>query len=156
MYKFRLQRVLELREKREEEAATELATAREQADRALQAARRLEDEQRSHIEKVAAATATGGGLSVGQLQNLSLLVQRMSERVDDAYRTVDTAELQVRERMSQFTTAFKDRQVIDKLKSRDLLAWRAATAQADRAAMDGIALTQYLRSRKPAGGSGTP
>jgi flagellar protein FliJ len=154
MYKFRLQRVLELREKREGEAATELATARKHADLALQAARRLEDEQRSHIEKVAAATATGGGLSVGPLQNLSLLVQRMSERVDDAYRTVDTAELQVRERMTQFTTAFKDRQVIDKLKSRDQLAWHAAEAQADRTAMDGIALTQYLRSLKPVSGNG--
>jgi flagellar protein FliJ len=144
MFKFRLQRVLDLREKREEEAATELAAARGEAERALELARALEAEQHSHIRTVAASA--GGGVSVGQLQNLSLLVQRMGEQVSEAYRAVDSAEVQVRDRLTQFASAFREKQVLHKLKDRDLTAWRAAEVQADRSAMDDIALSQFVRA----------
>lgn len=154
MFKFRLQRVLELREKREEEAATQLAAAREEAARALELARTLEAEQHAQIRTVAATSS--GGVSVGQLQNLSLLVQRMGEQVSDAYRAVDSAELQVRERLTQFAGAFREKQVLHKLKDRDLVAWRAAEVQADRSAMDDIALGQFFRAaaKAPAGEGG--
>jgi flagellar protein FliJ len=148
MHKFRLQRVLELREKRQDDAATDLATAREAAARALEAARTLELQQRTHLEQVAAVT--GGGVSVGQLQNLSLLVQRLGDQVDDAYRVVDSTELQVRERLAQFASAFRDRQVLAKLKQKDLDAWRTAEASADRAAMDDVALSQFVRAARTA------
>jgi flagellar protein FliJ len=154
MFKFRLQRVLEMREKREEEAATQLAAARDAASRALEAAHALEAAQRAQLEQVAAVS--GSGVSVGQLQNLTLLVEAMGAQVDDAYREVDTAQLQVRDQFAKFAAAFKDRQVLNKLREKDHLAWRSAEAQADRSQMDDIALSQFVRggSGPTSGGSG--
>jgi flagellar export protein FliJ len=141
MFKFRLQRVLDLRAKREEEAATELAEAREAAERAQLEAEAL----RKARVQAAAAGGAPGARPVGQLQNTSYVLSQIDLQVDAAHQAAHAAEGVVRERFAAFATAFQERRVLDKLREKDHDSWRAAAVQLDRATMDAIALTRFAQ-----------
>jgi len=145
MFKFRLQRVLDLRAKREEEAATELAEAREAAEQA-----RLAAEALRNAREQAAAAGVPGARPVGYLQNASYLLAQIDQQVDAARQAAHEAEGVVRERFAAFATAFQERRVLDKLREKDHDAWRAAAVQLDRATMDAIALTRFTQPASPA------
>jgi flagellar biosynthesis chaperone FliJ len=47
--------------------------------------------------------------------------------------------------MVEFTVAFRDRKVLDRLREREMDDWRAGEVQADRRLMDDIALARFVR-----------
>lgn len=145
-YKFPLQRLLELREQREQAMALELAKARDSADAsrkqhdALAAAR--EDAHARVAEAVTQAT------TVGQLVSMTFALSQLAERTDAAQQHVAAADAVVDERRSALTSAAQDRQILDRLRSRRLDEFRAAVAMQDQKVMDEIALARYARDDK--------
>jgi flagellar FliJ protein len=143
MFRFRLQRVLDLRERKERDAASALVSAREQAERA-----REEQERLTAAREALAAQATAGGApqnapSIGVLRTLHYLLGRLDERVASAATEMTTAEHEVAQRQDELTAAFRDRRTLDRLRERHEESWRAAEAAADRQRMDEIALTRF-------------
>lgn len=145
MYKFRLQRVLELREKREKEVAGKLAQARGEEEAAQAECRRLEEARDHGVQR--ACDVQGAQPTVGQLQNLRFLVDRLDVTVQQAHQEAQQAGKQVDQCMAEFTGAFQDRKMLDRLRDRDEEKWRQEQSAADREAMDAIALTGFVRSR---------
>lgn len=145
MFKFSLQRVLDLRSQREQEAAVTLASAREQADEARQEVEELEQARAHGVLRVYAARS--GGVTVGQLQNLGLVIQSLDAQIDSARGQVEQAEAQVERCTSDFTSANQDRRVLDRLRDKHLQVWQSEELQQDRRAMDAIALTRHVRNR---------
>ena len=143
MFRFRLQRVLEIRERTEQEAAGKLAEAREHAAAASQACEALEAMQAD--SRVRLAAFPGNARSVGELQRAGLLLDQLGQQVAAAREALGAAEARVEQSLSEYTAAFQDRRVLDKLRERHLESWRGAEVQGDRVAMDGIALTQFGR-----------
>lgn len=150
-FRFRLQRVLDMRQKTEEAAATRLADARREEEAAREAVAQMQS-ARDHGMQAAAPAA--GTASIGQLQNLRFLVERLNHEVDQAEREVDEAGRQVDQRLEEFSTAFRDRKVLDRLRERALESWKGEEVQADRQAMDNIALARFVRSRGKTPGKG--
>src|SRR5690606_447867 len=111
MFKFRLQRVLEMRAQTEQEAATRLAAARSGEEAALQERVRLEAARDEGLAQAASSAALAP--SVGQLQNLRFLVDRLNQEIAAAQLEVEAASEDVRERMVEYSTAFRDRHMID-------------------------------------------
>ena len=144
MFKFRLQRVLELRAKREQEVATQLSEARSQIEAAQRACDEVEQVQRQGRERLAAAH--GAQPTVGQLQNLSYVVTQLEQHVEEARSAVQSAEANAEKVMGEFTAAMQERRVLDRLRDKHLEAWKADAVQADRNAMDAIALTRFARA----------
>ena len=144
MFKFRLQRVLELRQKSEEEAATRLAEARGGEAAARQTFATLQDAREEGLRK---AAPSSGRPSVGDLQNLRFLVDRIDEHMDVAHQEAEAAAQQVLARMDEFSIAFRDRRMLDRLHDKALESYRVEEVQEDRKLMDSIALTRFLRSR---------
>lgn len=144
MFKFRLQRVLELRQKREQAVAVQLAEAQQAEEAARAECATLEAQREAGVQSSHAAPGTRP--TVGQLQNLRLLVERLSERVEQAYAAHAEAEKVVQTRQSELTTAFQERRVLDRLRERDLSQWQANQAHADRQLMDDIALSRFVRA----------
>lgn len=140
MFKFRLQRVLDMRAKTEEDAGIQLATARESAERARELAVSLEAARAESIRRGAS-----GGSTVGELQNLTYLIGQLDLRIDAAYQAVGAADAEVQSAFDRFTEAVKERRMLDKLRERDLTHWRANETQLDRNTMDAIALTRFTR-----------
>lgn len=151
MFKFRLQRVLDLRLREEQEKAVDLAAARSEEQRVRETCESLEAAREKSVRSVAASAAAGP--TVGQLQNLRLVIDRLNEQLDDAHQQAHHAEQTVQQRMQDLTAAFRDRRVLDKLRERRLKDWQAAEEHHDRTTMDAIALNRFVRT---GGGASEP
>lgn len=143
MFRFRLQRVLDLRERRERDAATALTQAQEAADVARREAAALAAAR----SELAAGGALGAaaGAPAGALHTMAFLLDRMDARVAHAGAAVHAAEGVVGEREGVLRAAFRDRRTLDRLRERHQDAWRAGAAAADRQLMDEIALSRFAQ-----------
>ncbi len=157
MFKFRLQRVLDLRARTERDAATALVTAQEAADSAHAAQRRLEQARAEMAARMQVGMAGDGataahdaalpvpGASVGALRNMSFLLDRLDERVASAAAQTTAAQHAVVAHEDALRAAYRDRRTLDRLRERHQDAWRAGEAAQDRAQMDEIALTRFTQ-----------
>ena len=155
MFRFRLQRILELRERKQRDAATALVSAQAEADLA-----RIEQE-RIAAARTALAEASTPGLratghpapSVGTLRNLHFLLARLDTELASAASATDAAEQTVAQREDELRTAFRERRTIDRLRERHQETWRANVSAADRQQMDEIALSRFTQQGAPHGTS---
>lgn len=140
-FKFPLQRLLDLKAKREQEMARQLADAQRVAD--------VESAQRDTLstlrEESAAQVATHatGPTSVGALVSLSHAISQIEARMDVAAERVATAEHTVALKTGELSTAMRERQVLDRLRDRKLEQFRAEDQRQDQQTMDAIALTRF-------------
>ncbi|WP_309671622.1 flagellar export protein FliJ [Gemmatimonas sp.] len=142
-FKFRLQRILELREQHEQAKARALASARDTAE----AAHRAKDEianLRDHSKQQISTTANNGP-RIGHLHQLGFVLASLDERVLLAADAAKLADSDVQKAQGMLEEAARDRRVLDRLKSRHADTWRADSAHKDRVAMDEIALAQFSR-----------
>lgn len=146
-FRFRLQRILELREKSEQARARTLADASEQAD----AARR--HQQAMHelhwLQRETASAASQGAITAGELQHFAFLLDRLDDRLVHGADNVQEAERLLAEAQSALHLASRDRRVLDRLKDRHVERWQVEGQHRDRVDMDEIALTRYSRKRRP-------
>jgi flagellar FliJ protein len=149
MFRFRLQRILELRERKQRDAATALVSAQVDAEQAREAQARLEAARVALVESTmpGAADAT----SVGTLRNLHFLLAQLDTHVESAASAADVAEQAVTQRQDELRLAFQERRTLDRLRERHEETWRATTSATDRQQMDEIALSRFTQS-----GVGTP
>ena len=131
MFRFRLQRVLELRERKERDAATAIGAAEEQAEQARAEQERLEAARDAMAEMPAIASEA----SVGALRTFHFLLGRLDERVAHANAATASAEHTVTQKQ-------------DELRERHVETQRAAESAADRQQMDEIALTRFAQPGK--------
>jgi flagellar FliJ protein len=144
MFQFRLQRVLELREQREQQLATQLVRAMSVED----AARAALDELRASRTTSAPTVGAGDHRSVGELANIALLLQQLDGQIDAAADAVTAARATVSAVRGALTTAQQDRRVLDRLRERDQQTFRTSAEQSERREMDDIALTRYVQNDK--------
>ena len=144
VFDFSLQKVLELRERQEEQSARELAEARQEAHEArqlhtdLQAAR---DAGRARM-----ARANWVGRAVGHLRNLVDAVGRVDSHVAAAGTECGQAEEQVEESIEAVRKAARERKIIDRLRERRWHQWRIEQAGNERKTMDEFALSHHRRT----------
>jgi flagellar FliJ protein len=142
MFRFRLQQVLDLREKDEQRLASQLAHVLGLEREAKQQLEGL----RSAREAGAGLTASGTKRSVGELANLAFLLEQMDNHIQSASEAVDAAGDQVSQAKEALTAALQDRRIMDRLKDRHEESYKASTEQSDRRTMDEIALTRYVQN----------
>lgn len=145
MFRFRLQRVLQLREQHEQARARELAAARDASDRAMSAEAELQSMRAN--SKLEIRHATDGGSRIGYLSRLDEALSSLEERLVVACDAVKEADADVHQARLLLEEAARDRRVLDRLKSHHADAWRSEQAHQDRMRMDEVALIQYARKR---------
>jgi flagellar FliJ protein len=144
VFKFPLQRVLELRARKERDAATALVSAEDAAEEA-RAARAALEMARLELAERHAPPGGAAAPSVGELRNLGYLLERLDERVAVAASASAAAEAAVDQRRDELRLAHQDRRALDRLRERQHDDWRTAEATADRQLMDEIALTRFTQ-----------
>lgn len=145
MFRFRLQRVLELREKREQAQAIRLTKAEESAS----VARTQRDElQAMHAASRAQITSAHiADPTVGHLHHLGYIMGALDQRLGHASQNVTNAEGVVSEARVSLEAAARDRRVLDRLKDKHTNAFRTEDSHRDRLAMDEVALARFTRQR---------
>ncbi|MEP7344000.1 MAG: flagellar export protein FliJ [Gemmatimonadaceae bacterium] len=141
MFKFPLQRLLELRELREQAMARDLANARDVADAQREQHDTLATARDSAQIRVSSAASQGP--TIGELVSLTYAATQLGERTDAAREQTEVAEANVEGRLLALTSAAKDRQMLDRLRSKRLGEYRADAAQLERTTMDAIALSRH-------------
>jgi flagellar FliJ protein len=144
-FRFRLQKILELRARLEKESASRLNTARVEADVAQRAMETLELARRESSEEV--GRAGGATIQAGELQRLSLFVQQLDLHLAVASEAMDEADARVDDMQSEFKDALTRRRVLDNLREKHLGLWKTEESQRDRATMDAIALARHASKR---------
>ncbi len=145
MFKFRLQRVLELREKREQAQAIQLANAEESASVART---QRDDLQALHTASRAQITSAHiADPTVGHLHHLGYVMSALDQRLGHASQTLTNAEGVVTDARISLEAAARDRRVLDRLKDKHTDAFRAEESHRDRIAMDEVALARFTRQR---------
>ncbi|MCU0648945.1 MAG: flagellar export protein FliJ [Gemmatimonadaceae bacterium] len=145
---FRLQRVLELRERAEQETARRLAAREEEATVARDtrdALRDLRATSRDQVEQV-----HQDGTPVGHLQHMSYLIGQLDRRIAGAHDAVIDAEQAAIRVRGELESAVRDRRIIERLRDKHQDATRLLDQAADRVQMDEIALSRFGRQRDDA------
>lgn len=145
MFKFRLQRVLELREKKEEAQAIQLAKAEETATIARTHRDQLETLRAESRAQITSANASGP--TVGHLHHLGFVLNALDHRLVQASQVVSKAESLAFDARASLEIAARDRRVLDRLKDKHSDVHRAGEAHRDRVQMDEIALSLFTRQR---------
>lgn len=144
-FKFRLQRILELRAQKEQAEARALAAARdvaEQAQAAHDALSALCDDSRAQVH-----AATTSAPRIGHLTQFGHVMESLDARRSQASEVVAAADADVQAATSRLEDAARDRRILDRLKVRKTGEYRAEEAQRDRVAMDEIALQRFGRKQ---------
>ncbi|MBX6363353.1 MAG: flagellar export protein FliJ [Gemmatimonadetes bacterium] len=148
-FKFRLQKILELREWREREVARSLAAARQDADEARRIHEAVSAVHAAGLDRMARAHGAPG--SAGQLQNLAHIIGLLQQKVETAASACAAAEARVDGEVRRLAAAVRERQLLSELRARQLVAWSAGQREAERKLMDEIALTRHTwRAGPPA------
>lgn len=146
-YSFRLQRLLDLRRKKEQEAAGHVAAARAaatDAERHRDGVTSLRDATRQEM-----LPAPGQTVRVADLHEVVFRVKALDNQVAGATEATIAAERSVQEKMAALGVAMQHRRVLDRLNERRTEEWRVAEARQERDVMDEIARSRYLDSKKP-------
>jgi len=141
MFRFRLQRLLELREQKEQEAAGAVAGAQSAADAARDALASLDALRSAGRDRL--LVAQGATDSAGELRAMAFMLEQLDRHAESATERVTDAEGVLAAREEDLRAAFRDRRVLDRLRERAVDEWRHAETQQDRQTMDGIALSRF-------------
>jgi flagellar protein FliJ len=140
-FRFRLQRVLELRQEAERARAAALGDAEGAATVARDARDAIASVRSAGQAQLSDASASG--TTVGALQQMQYVLGALDERLEMANSSVTTADSLVRRAQDELREAFQARHALDTLRDKQADAHRAAEQSADRATMDEIALTRF-------------
>jgi flagellar FliJ protein len=142
-FRFRLQRVLELRQDAEQARARALRDAADSADEA----RRRQDalSRLRTLQRDALTAASHGLITAGEMQHLTFLIGALDDRLVRAADDVVEAERGVLEAQQALQLAARDRRVLDRLRDRHGERWQQEQQHRDRQSMDEIALARFTR-----------
>lgn len=144
-FSFRLEKVLELRRRAEQEMAAKLARARNEAEAARQAMLALQDARSAGLDQL--ARAHGAGSSVGQLQNLQYVLDHIGHLIDEARTATRAAEENVNAAILDMNRARRERRILDRLRERDFESWQLEQQRAEQKILDEAALVRHGKAR---------
>ena len=142
-FKFRLQQVLDLREKQETQSAAKLADAESVADEARIARDALETIQNSGTRAMHEAHAAEP--TIGHLKTIGYVIEQLNNHIVGAQSRVDEAEKLVDKTRTELTSALQARRVLSRLRERHLASWRVEDNAQSLRHMDEIALSRFTR-----------
>jgi len=142
MFRFRLQQVLDLRERQERELASQLVRALTEQQDAQSQRDTLQAVRNANAERT---SQRGQMRAVGELTNLAFVISQLDDYICSADDLVQSADETVAKAKDALTVAFQDRRVLDRLRERHQENHRTVAQQHDRRAMDDIALTRYTQ-----------
>ena len=136
-FRFRLDRILELRRREEEGRARELGVAlRAQLARERERARVAEECARAGAQF---AEAQGDGMTAGQLANLDMAREAAGHTLEGSEQRLDAARGQADAGRERFSEARRERRRVEMLRERRVGEWQVESAREERRTLDDIA-----------------
>ena len=142
-FRFRLERVRELRERREDEAKRALAAAMADHFRAEEEVRAAEGRiESARAAQLDATLAPHGGADLVARQAYLERTETAAELTQNDFQTTEAA---VEDRRDALTQAARDRQALERLKERRHAEHAREAARVESVALDEIAINSFRR-----------
>ena len=142
-FKFGLERIRQLRERTEKEAALNLARA-QNAEREAQEATR-EAEARTQRASEALSGAPGQSIRVGDLQPIAMLRDQLGASAEQAAEAHAQTRAVVDDGQRALGAAMQARRMLDRLREKKLEHWKVDAGREEMAVMDEVARTRALQ-----------
>jgi flagellar FliJ protein len=143
-FKFRLQSVLEIRERDERDAGVKLAAAENKAGEARVAQQALEEIR----QKGSVAMHVAHAPTIGQINTIGYVLEQLNHHIADAQTRVATAEQVVTQARADLTSALQARRVLSKLRDKHFETWQKEDNAQEMKQMDEFALARFARQAK--------
>jgi flagellar export protein FliJ len=140
-FKFRLQRVLELREEAERARAVALNSAQGEAAAARAARDTIAQAQTAGQQTL--SQASNSGSTVGALQQMQYVLTALDSRLQIADSGVITADSLVRRAQDELRSAFQARHALQTLREKQEFEHQSTTRTVEQTEMNEIALTRF-------------
>jgi flagellar protein FliJ len=143
-FKFRLERVREMRVRAEDEAKEELARAMQQRARCAA----LLDDARARVDCARSeqlGASGGAGVSIAHLHAHQAFLERAEREAQAAELELSRQDAEVAARRTALADAARERQVLDQLKDKQALAHRREADRIEAAHIDELALAMHRR-----------
>lgn len=140
-FRFRLQRLLDLRQLAEREAAIALATARNAEQEAIREKDAIA--ARREATRALLLPPAGSHCRVSELRQVAVLLERLDVSTAQAEYQLSRAANQVHQKQVQLGETVTNRRTLDRLKERQLESWRIADDRSERAVMDDIGRARF-------------
>ncbi len=142
-FHFSLGRLLDFRRNQEEERARSLAEARRRSEAARRAREDLVEVQKAGRASLAEAHRAGG--SIGVLRNMEFVLERMEHHLKAADTVCQEADESLVESVKHYTTAFRERHSLDRLRDRRMAEWQLEENRREQNEIDEVAITRHGR-----------
>jgi flagellar FliJ protein len=142
-FPFRLERLLDLKHRREKERAEALGRAmRDEAARreAMQRAEERLAESREQAQPPAGTTQPAG-----TLRNLGLTIAAAAQHVDAATTAQEEAGRALEGERQRYQEARRDRRVIERMREKRYEDWTREADRTEQREIDGVALDRHVR-----------
>lgn len=146
VFRFRLERVRALRERREEIAKQELAQAMGKLSDSEQRLRDVDDKLADAHADQRGATSSNDALSAEDLIANQAFVERVEQQRRQGVRELRISENEVADRGAALSAAAKEHQMLERLKERHRDAHVRELARREGEQLDEIALDRFRRN----------
>lgn len=146
-FQFRLQTVLEYKQKREEEEQRELGRLLEILGREQSRLEGLKHLQQARQEELAEKSAAGR-LDVGELQRYHEYEKRIEKEIAAQAIRVQQAEMDVEEQRQRLLEAAKEKKIYEKLKEKHHDVYIAETEAEERKLLDDLATSKFVHDKE--------
>ncbi len=141
-FRFGLQRLLEHRQRIEDDRAADLARARAEAEAARKNRDRLLQLIRESRGVMEGTHRTG---TAGVLQNLAFVLSRLEERALAADSVCREREAEVEQTSEAFRAAVRDRDALTRIRERRETEWREEGLRKEQGELDEMATLRHAR-----------
>jgi flagellar export protein FliJ len=145
-FRFRLERVRALRERREELAREELAKANARLSDSRSRLRALDEDLDRARAAQREATSESSSVSGDELRGRQAFVERVEAQRTDHERTVAHCQQDVTGRTHELGEAARDHQMLERLKERRKHEHTREQARLEAGVLDDIAIDRFRRS----------
>jgi flagellar FliJ protein len=145
VFKFRLQKVLEMREQREKLLSrqyNELLMQLEHERRLLLELQQLQAERREELAK-----KQRGAVEVHEVMNYFTYLEALAERIEEQVLRVREAEERAEEARQELLRASQERKAVEKLKEQQYDAWRKEQLRVEGVFLDEMASSRFNRTQ---------
>lgn len=149
-FEFRLERLLDIRRKREEEEKIELA----KASGAYQMEVNRKEKVLSTLREYRKDVMSGGKLDAGKLRSFDQWVKASDFALIDIEKAMEAKRVVMEEHVRKYTELKRDRRAVEILREKALAVWQEESRREETAELDETGTTLYRKTMDAAGDRG--
>lgn len=145
-YKFRLQTVLDMKEKKLEQKLLELAQIVEQMNTEIEIQNKLKDEQTSLHSKIVEKSAMDTPQNLFEMKNARAYWGSLGTKIANQNERIKNIEFFLKAKQNEVNEAVKEKKVLENLKAKEEEKFYKEFLEYERRELDEIAISRFARA----------